>query len=535
MKSLKKNLCLVFSLLIALSCSKESRDDHPSVSPWKEYIVYASDRGLMVDSISTGRDSTTLVFSNAAVISIPASSLEIRDYSGSSMPSLKVVGGIWYIGGEDSGIVAQTGESKVLSDIVFAGFDEMVLVVAFRNGEKIEFTIVPPSDKDIPVVRITTDGQKTIRSKTDYIPGSITVEDHSLLYSKESSYSGRMRIRGRGNSTWNRPKKPYRIKLDEKAGLLGFPKDKDWCLLADYYDRSLIRNVVAMELSRRCGFSWTPGMAKVEVWLNDSYLGVYTFCEQKEVSSHKVDIDSTDFYLTIDEVQDQGKHFTTSMNMPVGFKSPEDPDPTQLAYVINYFKSFEAALQGENFKDKEKGYAAWIDIPSFINYYILQELVKNIDGNVRRSTFLTKESGKKMEMYHVWDFDLAIGNCDYFNSEFPGSGNDYTGFYIRDYNQYYTKYTGWYYRLFQDPAFVAAVKERWNELKPQFETIPSYIDRQVIIMGDAAQRNFECWDVLGNEFTCPVKNLKTYSDHVSYLKQFYNQRLEWLDREINEL
>ena len=533
---LKRILTYFLLLLSLISCSKGTTQDTPQLPAWKEYLLYASTKGLKIASIAKVQDSTRLCFENSTILDIPDNGLRITDCSETGLPVLEVKGGVWYIDGKDSGIVVRKEQSKVLSEIIFAGYDPKKFILAFQNGETLELKLVQPLPKTIPVIRISTDGGKAVTSKEEYVNGDITVEDPCKMYSEDTTFTARMKIRGRGNSTWNRPKKPYKIKLEEKAQILGIPKDKEWCILADYYDRSLIRNQVAFELSRICGFSWTPATAKVEVWLNGDYIGVYTFCEHKKVSKNRVNIADTDFYLTIDEVQDQTTTFKTSMKMPVGFEEPEIPDASQYKYVVNYLNSFEAALQGPDFKDPDKGYAAWIDIPSFVNYYILEELVKNIDGNVRRSTFLTKEEGKKLEMYHVWDFDLAIGNCNYFNKEFPGSTDDYTGFYIRDYNQYYTKNTGWYYRLFQDPAFVAAVKKRWNELKPRFETIPSYIEDQVDLIGDdAVGRNFKRWPVLQEQFTCPQRSLYTYRDHVAYMKNFYINRLDWLDRELNKL
>lgn len=471
---------------------------------------------------------------DGAALDIPSAEQAIIDYTDSGLPAVEVVGGCWSIGGKDTGIVVRSGKSKISSEIIFAGFDSKILELAFANGELLVLQLAAGIPKQIPVIHLTTDGKRAIKSKTDYIHGTITVEDPTRTYSEVDYYSGGMWIRGRGNSTWSLPKKPFKIKLEENASLLGMPSDKEWCLLADYYDRTLVRNLAAIELSRICGMSWTPRMAKAEVWLNGEYIGIYTFCEHKKVDKYRVNIASTDCYLSIDEVQDKPFHFKTSMNIPVEFDEPETPASSQYLFIVNYFNSFESALQGKDFKDPEKGYAAYIDLPSFINYYILQELAKNIDGNTRRSTFITKEEGKKMEMYHVWDFDLAFGNCNYFSKEFPGSDDGYTGFYIRDFNQYYKMYTGWYYRLFQDPAFVDAVQERWNELKPRFETIPAYIDAQVELMGSAINRNFERWNILGDTMKCP-SHQTTFDGHVSYLKYFYTSRLSWLDRELNAL
>lgn len=526
---------IVFFIVFVLSsCSKTTIEPQPPIPIWKEYLIYAEDKNIQIERIEFQSDTSRIVFDDKSVLAIPESELKLISYAESGLPSVELVGDVWCIGGKDTGIVARRNLSKLNSEIVFAGFDDQSLLLAFVSGDILTLGIVQPKPKHIPRILIVTDGKKPVTSKEEYVTGNITIEDSSQLYSRVMLYEGKMRIRGRGNSTWGLPKKPYKIKLDEKAALLGYPKDKEWCLLADYYDRSLLRNELAMELSRILGFSWTPRTAKVEVWLNGNYEGVYTFCEHKKVSKNRVNIADTDVYLTIDEVQDQTVHFKTSMNIPVGFEEPEVPAQSQIKYIEDYLNSFEASLQGQDFKDPTADYAQWIDIPSFVNYYILQELLKNIDGNVRRSTFLTKQEDRKLEMYHVWDFDLAIGNCNYFGREFPGASDDYSGFYIRDYNQYGKKYTGWYYFLFKDPEFVDAVKERWNEVKPQLETIPSYIDRMVSMMGDAPERNFTRWNILDKTLTCPGRGLYTYRDHVRYLKEFYIQRLNWLDKELNK-
>jgi hypothetical protein len=322
------------------------------------------------------------------------------------------------------------------------------------------------------------------------------------------------------------------------------PADKEWALLANYADRTLIRNITAMKLSEICGFSWTPRMRSVEVYLNGEYQGVYTLCEHKKVSKDRVDIDlATDtdnsgealtggYYLEIEQQLDETTTWTTGMGVPMMFSEPEEPTAEQFAYVTGLFEDFEAALQGKDFADPQKGYAAYIDVPSFINFYIVQELTKNVDGNIRKSSFLTKERGKKLEMYHLWDFDLTLGNCGYFPWQI---GQDHTGFWIRDYNSASQYGSGWFWLLFKDPAFVSAVQDRWNELMPQLEAIPDFIDEQVFSLEKARKRNFERWDIKVSVDWVMFPSLGTYEKEVKYLKDFYSERLKWLDREINKL
>lgn len=399
------------------------------------------------------------------------------------------------------------------------------------------------SGKRIPIIYITTEYLAPIVSKDDYVNATVIVEDRDGLYSGDLYYEGTMRIKGRGNTTWNMPKKPWRIKLDEKHPLLGMPQEKDWCLLANYSDKTLIRNLVAMELSEICGMDWSPRMRQVEVYLNGEYQGCYTLAEHKEVSDERVDIDvvgeydcsgesvTGGYYLEIDQSMDEAYCFMTPCGIPVMFSAPEYPTYAQLEYVKTYFSDFEASLFADDFTVREDHYSDYIDVGSLINFFIIQELSKNIDGNLRKSSFVVKEKNERMRMYHVWDFDIAFGNADYFTSDF-GVPNGYQGWYVKDYSAA-GKNTGWLWRLFQDPLFVEAVKERWAELKPRLETeIPAFIDEQSALVSDAQKRNFQKWRILDEEVWPNLVCLGSYDEEVAYLKDFYLDRLRWIDENL---
>ena len=383
-----------------------------------------------------------------------------------------------------------------------------------------------PSDFRIPVVHITTEDGKAIDSKEDYVKASFRFEDPSRFYTDQGTVEVTGKIKGRGNTTWGMPKKPYRIKLDEKTDAFGFPGDKDWILLANYSDKTLLRNILAMEISRLCGMSWTPRMLSVDVYLNGEYIGVYTFCDHKEVAPDRVNIEvatETDieggYYLEIEEAMDEPVCFKTVWDTPVMFHEPEKPTEAQQRYVKEWFNGFEHALervQGEH----DYAYRSYIDIPSFINYYIIQEITKNPDGNVRKSTYLAKEKGKPLEMYHVWDFDITLGNCDYTDFEKP------EGWQMR--------YVKWYNQLFFDPDFKKAVVDRWNELYSTLLTqVPAFLDRQHALLAGAEARNFDRWQILGVKVWPNYYAFPTYGQEYAFLKEFYEARLAWLNNRIN--
>ena len=178
--------------------------------------------------------------------------------------------------------------------------------------------------------------------------------------------------------------------------------------------------------------------------------------------------------------------------------------------------------------DPERGYAAYIDVDSFIDFYIVQEMAKNTDGNLRKSSFITKKKGGKLQMYHLWDFDLTFGNNGW-NLHEP------EGFYVFTHKSDCTPGDNWFNRMAKDPAFVQRLKARFNELVPQLQTIPAFIDEQARILDKAEDLNFQVWDI--NEsvdwLNCP--SLGSYEAEVEFLKDFYTKRLEWMRREINKL
>ena len=385
-----------------------------------------------------------------------------------------------------------------------------------------------PEDYRIPEVYITTENGKQIESKDDWVKATFRFDDPSGFYMETLSMTLTGKIRGRGNSTWGMPKKPYRIKLDEKTDLFGSPGDKDWVLLANYSDKTLLRNITAMELSRVCGMAWTPRMLSVDVYLNEEYIGVYTFCDHKEVAKDRVNIEVAGadeleggYYLEIEEAMDEPVCFKTAgpWNTPVMFHEPEQPSAAQQKYVKDWFEGFEAALDHIQGDHDYTSWRAYIDIPSFIDYYIIQEITKNPDGNVRKSTYLTKEKGKKLEMYHVWDFDITLGNCDYGGFEQPA------GWQMR--------YVKWYNQLFFDPGFKEDVVARWNELYPELQKVTDFIDRQYVLMAGAEARNFDRWKILGVKVWPNYYYYATYDAEYAFLKRFYSERLVWLNGKIN--
>lgn len=390
--------------------------------------------------------------------------------------------------------------------------------------------------KQLPTVKITVGG-KTIE-KGVYTAGTIVFEDPDGMYSSVKELSCPMRIKGRGNTSWDQPKKPYKIKLDEGAKVFGLHKDKDWVLIANYSDKTLLRNLVGFKVSRIVEMEWTPAGRSVEVYMDNKYLGVYTLQEHKETNKDKVVADivtetstdiTGDYYLEMNVAMDADFNFKSEY-MAFSAVEPEIPTAAQQKYLQNYINEAEKAIMGS-----KQGYKDYLDADSWIRFFIIEELAKNIDGNSRKSSFVLKRKNGPFSVVNVWDFDLAFGNANYF-TDF-GESNGPEGWYVKIYGyRHYQKNDGWINKMFQDPEFTARAKELWQKYYPALlEEVPAYIEREAARIGDEAYaRNFNTWRILGTYVWPNVYYGKTVREDIDYMKKYYLDRLDWMNSQISK-
>ncbi|MEC3878012.1 CotH kinase family protein [Parapedobacter sp. 10938] len=389
-------------------------------------------------------------------------------------------------------------------------------------------------DPGIPVFWIETEGHQPIVSKDDYINATVKVNPGTAY--EQANRLIHTEIRGRGNSTWGMDKKPYRLKFHKKEPFLGFAPTKNWVLLANYSDKTLLRNYVTFEMGRQLMAAFTPRSRFVEIYLNGRYEGVYHLTDQIRVEDDRVAIDELEvdeedeetitggYLLEIDERLDADRWFHSDvMRFPFTFKSPEEPNDAQFAYITNYIAAVETIITDPHIAERSAEYEALIDVPSFVNFYLISELVRNNDtGGGGLSIYMHKPRGGKLAMGPLWDFDIAMGNINYNGNEAP------EGWWIKTGNR-------WYKALFRDPKFQQAVKDRWQEVMPSLRTtIMEKIDEAAYgTLRVAQQRNFQQWDIL-NTWVWPNYDVfGSYEGEVNYLKTWLNTRMDWMDAEIS--
>lgn len=293
-------------------------------------------------------------------------------------------------------------------------------------------------------------------------------------YSEQSSQYGMQLeyIRGRGNSTWDNDKKPYKVKFDKGQDLFGFGKNKHWVLLANRYDNSLVRNRMTYWLGQQLGMEYTPQCVPVEVVMNGEFYGSYLLCEQIRVGEGRVTIDDLDdikdvpavtdetiktggYLLSMDFEDDDKRQISTDSGMQLFIESPDD----NVAYFSDYIKAYvqkvENAIFGKDFKDEDgHPYTDYLDLGAAVDYWWIQEFSANGDAYGNGSTYLYKkrdsETGAgKLYWGPLWDFDyVAWGDLDY-GADAP-EDLDCTG-------------NPWFSAMRTDPAFIEAVKARYEE------------------------------------------------------------------------
>lgn len=387
------------------------------------------------------------------------------------------------------------------------------------------------TSSNLPVLAITTTAGAPVDSEDDYVDATLTVKDAA---NPSNNYTGTMGIKGHGNTTWEMPKKPYRLNLDKKTTLLGMNNDSNWILLANYDDKAMIRNDVAFHVSNLFGMFWTPNSVFAEVYLNGQYEGVYQVSEKVEVSKARLNIGSIDdtdisgtdltggYLAEIDHYAGETLMLTSQVGLPIGLADPDPPVAEQAAYFTTAFQGAENSLYASNFTDETTGWRSKWDQDSMVQWFLVNELMGNQDADDFSSDYFYKPRGDdRFYMGPVWDFDISSGNVNYSAIVSPTV-------------PWVATQSKWYTQLLKDPAFVTAVKAKWTAMKPQVAQLPAYIDTRAATLTPAAVNNYGRWPTLGERVFPNPEAAGTYDGEVAYLKNWITQRIAYMDSHYSQ-
>ena len=485
---------------------------------------------------------------------------------------------IYIPGKEETAEYTVTFKTGRLSELYEAGGQVKIPEEGFtiRDGERVFVTAVNgktgamrdyeisvnPLDNGIPLVVINVENNRPITSKSVYLNAEMQIFDSATNPSAEYAdglYSGAIEIKGRGNSSFGSAKKGYNINIADKHVVFDMAASREWMLMGNYSDKTLMRNYIAQELYRGMGAAFAPKFRFIDLIFNGKYVGTYCFGERIKIErgrlelpkikaeeqikdkntgllvvppttgedlsgSYILEVNSSDKYSR-DEIIFETKRINWAVAHFFSIKQPgkNNLTPEAYEYISNYVNETEDAMFADNFKDPENGYRKYLDTATFIDWYLVNELFKNVDSGFHTSVYFYKPRGGKLCMGPVWDFDIGAGNIDYGNCDDP------TGWYVR--------YSAWFGRLFEDEAFAEEFRERWNYVKRN--NLPGMfemIDETAALLARSQAMNFEKWPILGY-YVWPsapgYEERDTYESEVKYLKDWLEARIKWMDKEIN--
>ena len=414
------------------------------------------------------------------------------------------------------------------------GFGERKYTVTDASGNQRTYSLITERiTYNLPVFYIEIENGAEVVSKEEYLNATVRVDASNAVGSFPSLEEKDVQIRGRGHFSWNFDKTPYKLRFDKKTSLLGLNASKNWVLLANYVDRSLIQNYVAMEMGKvMTNIPYHSTQYPVDVFVNGTYRGVYTFGEQLEAKKERIDLEEsytevdTDYLLEVggsdvgDVLNRDYFHMGTLRFVAIKHPESEKLSQAQLDYLLDYVKKADDAVKNlSNYED-------YIDVDSLIDWVIIHELTYNLDCCFRRSCYLIKEKGGKLKMGPIWDFDLAFGSYRRYTTDnwaTVGSEGGYVGI-------------TWMNYLKKDKAFMDRFRARWNEIKePLLEKALAAVDGMSALVTPSAKMNFEVWDILGKSVTSqPTSHKKydTYEKMVGRLRSFIENRYKWFDSQL---
>lgn len=385
-----------------------------------------------------------------------------------------------------------------------------------RNGETFQYTVKAEFLLSaIPELTITTTDPSIaeIPSKDYYLEGTLAVNGRGGY----EDYTGKTEVKGRGNSTWGYPKKPYRLKLNKKAEICGLGKAKNYVLLANHLDPTLMLNSVAFKIGRLLELPFTNHAIPVDVVLNGIYKGSYLLTEQIEVKENRVDLDENNSVMwELDSYwDDEPKFKSTAFNLPVMVKDP-DLTTEQFEYWKKDFNAFTTQFAKEPLEGNS--YVDMIDIESVAKFLITFNLVHNMEINHPKSVFLHKERNGKYVMGPIWDFDWAYDyegtsnhfgryNTPLFSSSMNGVG------------------TAFFQRFLQDSRVKTIYKRTWQDFKNnKLDALLQYVDDYAVMLKPSVERNSELWE-----------NTRSFDTKVKELKTWLRNRADYIDSEVSKL
>ena len=415
---------------------------------------------------------------------------------------------------------------------------------------------------DVPTVHFNSNDGEAVNTRDKYFKGEFSIKAGKADQNKDGSVETcsavapfEAEMRGRGNYSWSFPKKGFNLKFpkaddDGKYDLCSMGKSRKWALIANDYDRSLLRNSAANFVGKQMDFlDYTPKEVAVNLFVNGSYRGAYILSERINIEGGRIDEeelksdddtapfcsnlnhpDLTGTYLMEWDFRKGGYYnFTAGSRGWVALNEPEDEDycGNMGKYINSYVDQADKDLFDGSANDTD--WTSRIDMNAAADYYIAMEFLKPVDGNMWASVNMYKPRGGKIQMGPLWDFDLAMGSA-----KRAGNVVSPSGWYLRNPINVSAKQSSktWFNRLNENSAFRAAVKKRWNEVDQDLNDVITYLRQQEGLIDKAAAENYKKWNH-GSRISEYQVIKGSWGSDVDYLVDWLDKRWIWMNGQLD--
>lgn len=369
----------------------------------------------------------------------------------------------------------------------------------------------------LPRVVIETEDFHEIRDRETEFPSKLQIYGKDTYESEVYSLT----VRGRGNSSFKMPKYGMKLEFDDKVSLFGMPKSRDWALIANFGDKTHLRNFMMTRLSEWLGSRWTPKMAFVEVYLNRKYMGLYLLSETVKVAKERVNIaeNDTTFLVEKEDIKKYDPPYViTDKEFIYHIKSPKNPSEKSQQLLLDHLNDFERATWSFDAKTP-KEIRKWLSMEDFLPFYWIQEFSKNEDGNYARSVYFTWEKGGPIRFGPLWDFDLAFGNA----SREKNKGAE----------EWYIRYYRLYSYIFWSDWIESEAAAYWKEHRDKFRALIDSVPLYVKTIEKAVENEYRRWPIISNTENWALKDpYDSYEEGVEVMVQWMRERFDWIDKNL---
>ena len=428
------------------------------------------------------------------------------------------------------------------SVVTIEGVEAVSGVTAFDFSNPVVLSIITPKKiKDyvvyvnsytgLPTVWLETTGHVNIAKANEYYGGIIKVIGTPTTRAAGGVTQASVKIMGKSPIRWYQSdyvlsnsmdkllaKNTYVLKFNNVISLLDDPNGSAWGLYPSNGDLTFLHNQTAYYMGKISNLDYTPRAHFVDMFFNSRFFGTYVMTERPEISSDKVNVGGDGFILSIGSDESGTTFSVDRMEQSVTILSPAVPSSEALSYVSDFVDMADEVLFSSYFTDNDTGWQKYMDIDSFVDWYLINEIAKNQDGAFRTNCLMNLERGGKLKMGPLWDFEDAFGGV---------ASSDYYGFVVKNVN--------WYARLFEDPTFVARVKERFNYFYEHQQDILSEINANAEYLKYSVQENDNRWNVLADYKSYTSDSWVIYGTLVANMKYWLVSRMDWLKKEFDAM